>query len=98
MAELTVIKGAAKDNGESVVTRWEKQRGVTVWHKDRRSLVNLINNAIEQQDRADLARKVIETVDLQRLADINHCCDKTITDVVLPALRELFRVEGVEVE
>lgn len=47
--------------------------------------------------RSDLARKVLEVVDLQRVTDVAHCCDKTITDTVLPALRELFAKEGIDV-
>jgi hypothetical protein len=47
--------------------------------------------------RSTLARQVLETVDLQRLTDIDYCCDKTISNVVLPALRDLFQREGVEV-
>lgn len=48
MAELTVIEGGGKDDGESVVSRWEKGRGVKVWDRDRRVLVRLIDNAIAQ--------------------------------------------------
>lgn len=50
-----------------------------------------------QGGRTDLARKVLEVVDLQRLTDIAYCCDKTITNVVLPALHELFAKQGIDV-
>jgi hypothetical protein len=59
-------------------------------------LTRAINLSVSQGE-AVLARKVLETVDLQRLTDIDYCCDKTISNVVLPALRDLFQREGVEV-
>lgn len=46
----TVLKDvsakAAPPDGEQVVTWWESRRGVDIWHKDRKTLVSLIDRAI----------------------------------------------------